>query len=74
MVDSERQALNSQRAVIENDQQRLLAAVSLIKALGGGWDSGGNSDGAKAENVANATNVADVPKSAQQKETPVPAR
>jgi multidrug efflux system outer membrane protein len=40
VVDSERQALNSQRAVIENDQQRLLAAVSLIKALGGGWKEG----------------------------------
>lgn len=40
VVDSERQALNSQRAVIENDQRRLLAAVSLIKALGGGWKEG----------------------------------
>ncbi|HVI56710.1 MAG TPA: efflux transporter outer membrane subunit [Luteibacter sp.] len=40
VVDSERQALASQRAVIENDQQRLLAAVSLIKALGGGWKEG----------------------------------
>jgi multidrug efflux system outer membrane protein len=40
VVDSERQALSSQRAVIENDQQRLLAAVSLIKALGGGWKEG----------------------------------
>jgi multidrug efflux system outer membrane protein len=40
VVDSERQALGSQRAVIENDQQRLLAAVSLIKALGGGWKEG----------------------------------
>lgn len=40
VVDSERQALGSQRAVIENDQQRLLVAVSLIKALGGGWKEG----------------------------------
>jgi multidrug efflux system outer membrane protein len=40
VVDSERQALGSQRAVIENDQQRLLAAVALIKALGGGWKEG----------------------------------
>jgi multidrug efflux system outer membrane protein len=40
VVDSERQALGSQRAVVENDQQRLLAAVSLIKALGGGWKEG----------------------------------
>jgi outer membrane protein, multidrug efflux system len=40
VVDSERQALGSQRAVIENDQQRLLTAVSLIKALGGGWKEG----------------------------------
>lgn len=40
VVDSERQALNSQRAAIENDQQRLLAALSLIKALGGGWKEG----------------------------------
>jgi multidrug efflux system outer membrane protein len=40
VVDSERQALNSQRAAIDNDQQRLLAAVSLIQALGGGWKEG----------------------------------
>jgi len=40
VVDSERQALASQRAAIQNDQQRLLAAVSLIKALGGGWSEG----------------------------------
>jgi len=40
VVDSERQALASQRAAIQNDQQRLLAAVSLIKALGGGWQEG----------------------------------
>jgi multidrug efflux system outer membrane protein len=40
VVDSERQALGSQLAVVENDQQRLLAAVSLIKALGGGWKEG----------------------------------
>jgi outer membrane protein, multidrug efflux system len=40
VVDSERQALASQRAVIQNDQQRLLAAISLIKALGGGWKEG----------------------------------
>ena len=37
VVDSERQALASRRAAIQNDQQRLLAAVALIKALGGGW-------------------------------------
>lgn len=40
VVDSERQALASQRAAIQNDQQRLLAAVALIKALGGGWNEG----------------------------------
>ncbi|HXP00263.1 MAG TPA: efflux transporter outer membrane subunit [Luteibacter sp.] len=40
VVDSERQALASQRAAIQNDQRRLLAAVSLIKALGGGWQEG----------------------------------
>lgn len=40
VVDSDRQALASQRAAIANDQQRLLAAVSLIKALGGGWQEG----------------------------------
>jgi multidrug efflux system outer membrane protein len=40
VVDSDRQALNSQRAAIQNDQQRLMAAVSLIKALGGGWQQG----------------------------------
>ena len=37
VVDSERQALASRRAAIQNDQQRLIAAVALIKALGGGW-------------------------------------
>jgi multidrug efflux system outer membrane protein len=40
VVDSERQALATQRAAIDNDQQRLLAAVSLFKALGGGWKEG----------------------------------
>jgi multidrug efflux system outer membrane protein len=40
VVDSERQALATQRAAIQNDQQRLLAAVSLFKALGGGWKEG----------------------------------
>ncbi|MGE7137591.1 efflux transporter outer membrane subunit [Luteibacter sp. NPDC031894] len=40
VVDSERQALASRRAAIQNDQQRLLAAVTLIKALGGGWSEG----------------------------------
>jgi multidrug efflux system outer membrane protein len=40
VVDSERQALASQRAAIQNDQQRLLAAISLVKALGGGWKEG----------------------------------
>ncbi|MDR6937637.1 efflux transporter outer membrane subunit [Luteibacter sp. 3190] len=40
VVDSERQALVTQRAAIQNDRQRLLAAVSLIKALGGGWREG----------------------------------
>ena len=37
VVESERIALATQRAEIQNDQQRLVAAVSLIKALGGGW-------------------------------------
>lgn len=37
VVESERSALLTQRAEIQNDQQRLVAAVSLIKALGGGW-------------------------------------
>jgi outer membrane protein, multidrug efflux system len=40
VVDSERQALASQRAAIQNDQQRLLSAISLVKALGGGWQEG----------------------------------
>lgn len=40
VVDSERQALSAQRAVIHNDEQRLLATVALIKALGGGWHEG----------------------------------
>jgi multidrug efflux system outer membrane protein len=40
VVDSERQALTSRRAAIQNDQQRLLAAVNLVKALGGGWHEG----------------------------------
>ncbi|QWT19408.1 efflux transporter outer membrane subunit [Bacillus sp. NP157] len=40
VVDSDRQALASQRAAIANDQQRLLTAISLIKTLGGGWKEG----------------------------------
>jgi multidrug efflux system outer membrane protein len=38
VVDSEREALNNQRAEIQNDELELIASVSLIKALGGGWD------------------------------------
>lgn len=52
VVDSERQALDSQRAAIQNDQRRLLAAVSLIKALGGGWKEG---DTVPRQPVATAT-------------------
>ncbi|MEP7042936.1 MAG: efflux transporter outer membrane subunit [Dokdonella sp.] len=37
VVESERSALAAQRAEIQNDQQRLVATVSLIKSLGGGW-------------------------------------
>jgi multidrug efflux system outer membrane protein len=37
VVESERAALLNRRAEIQNDQQRLAAAVSLVKALGGGW-------------------------------------
>jgi multidrug efflux system outer membrane protein len=37
VVESERGALTNRRAEIQNDQQRSIAAVSLIKALGGGW-------------------------------------
>lgn len=40
VVESERAALLNQRAEIQNDQQRMAAAVSLIKALGGGWTPG----------------------------------
>lgn len=50
VVESERSALVTQRAEIQNDQQRLVAAVSLIKALGGGWSVADAANG-----VGNAT-------------------
>lgn len=40
VVDASRDALTSERANDELAGQRLIAAVQLIKALGGGWDEG----------------------------------
>jgi len=37
VVESERTELDTERAVIQTRQEQLVAAVSLIKALGGGW-------------------------------------
>jgi multidrug efflux pump len=37
VVDASRDALNSERASVQISGQRLIAAVQLIKALGGGW-------------------------------------
>ncbi len=37
VVESERTALAAERAVIQIQNQRLQAMISLIKALGGGW-------------------------------------
>lgn len=38
VIEANRTALLSQRACVTLDGQRLIASVSLIKALGGGWD------------------------------------
>jgi multidrug efflux system outer membrane protein len=40
VVDASRDALTSERANAQLSGQRLIAAVQLIKALGGGWDEG----------------------------------
>ena len=40
VVDSSRDSLTAERANAELAGQRLIAAVQLIKALGGGWDEG----------------------------------
>jgi multidrug efflux pump len=40
VVDSSRDALTAERANAELSGQRLIAAVQLIKALGGGWNEG----------------------------------
>jgi multidrug efflux system outer membrane protein len=39
VVESERAALAAQRAVIQSREQRLVATVALVKALGGGWNA-----------------------------------
>ncbi len=39
VVDAEREALNNERANAQLAGQRLVAAVQLIKALGGGWNA-----------------------------------
>ncbi len=38
VIDSERSALDTQRAAIQILGQRYAASVRLVKALGGGWD------------------------------------
>lgn len=40
VVDAQRTALSAERAALQARGQRFAAAVSLIRALGGGWDSG----------------------------------
>jgi multidrug efflux system outer membrane protein len=40
VVDAERAALDTERANAQLAGQRLIAAVQLIKALGGGWQAG----------------------------------
>jgi outer membrane protein, multidrug efflux system len=44
VVDANRAALITQRGQAQLAGQRLIAAVNLIKALGGGWSAGENSD------------------------------
>ena len=39
VVDAEREALDNERANAQLAGQRLIAAVELIKALGGGWNA-----------------------------------
>ena len=41
VVDAEREALQAERDNAQLAGQRLIAAVQLIKALGGGWDNSG---------------------------------
>jgi multidrug efflux system outer membrane protein len=37
VIDAERQVLATQRAALQTDRERALATVSLVRALGGGW-------------------------------------
>jgi multidrug efflux system outer membrane protein len=39
VVDSDRNALNAQRTLIHSQQALAVSTVSLVKALGGGWQS-----------------------------------
>lgn len=40
VIEANRTTLATQRATVQVAGQRLLASISLIKALGGGWDAG----------------------------------
>ncbi len=39
VIDAERQVLATQRAALQTDRERALATVSLVRALGGGWQA-----------------------------------
>src|SRR5690606_6675166 len=41
VLDVQRSANDAELQYIQNRQQRLVATISLIKALGGGWDGAG---------------------------------
>jgi multidrug efflux system outer membrane protein len=43
VIDAERQVLAARRAVAQNERERALATVGLIRALGGGWGTSGQS-------------------------------
>jgi len=57
VVDAEREALDNERSNAQLAGQRLIAAVQLIKALGGGWDAApglSQADGAPAPVLSKA--------------------
>lgn len=40
VIDADREVLRQRRASVQLDGERALAAVALVRAIGGGWDTG----------------------------------
>ena len=49
VIDADRSALQQQLAAVSLDGERARATVNLIRAIGGGWQAGGDDDSAAAK-------------------------